>query len=122
MQYIAFDSHKRYTLASVEELESGKIFESRIEHTKGSIVDFLNRCDPGSQVAIETLGNWYWIVDEMEAAGMIPKLVHARKAKMMLAMVNKTDKLDGVPRRPPFLWMKVPRWQLPVQPSSEECM
>lgn len=95
MQYIAFDSHKRYTLASVEELESGKIFESRIEHTKGSVVDFLNRCDAGSPVAIETLGNWYWIVDEIEAAGMIPKLVHARKAKMMLAMVNKTDKLDA---------------------------
>ena len=93
MQYIAFDSHKRYTLASVEELESGKIFDSRVEHTKGSVVDFLNRCDPGSPVAIETLGNW--IVDEIEAAGMIPKLVHARKAKMMLAMVSKTDKLDA---------------------------
>jgi len=95
MQYIAFDSHKRYTLASVEELESRKILESRIEHNKGSVVGFLNRCDPGSPVAIETLGNWYWIVDEIEAAGMIPKLVHARKAKMMFAMVNKTDKLDA---------------------------
>ena len=34
----------------------------------------------------------------------------------------KTDRRDGVPRRIPFLWVKVPRWQLPVQPSSEECM
>jgi transposase len=95
MQYIAFDSHKRYTLASVEELESGKIFESRIEHTKGCVKEFLNRCDPGSPVAVETVGNWYWIIDEIEAAGMVPRLVHSRKAKMMLAMVNKTDKLDA---------------------------
>jgi transposase len=46
-------------------------------------------------VAVETVGNWYWIVDEIEAAGQIPQLVHARKAKLMLGMVNKTDKLDA---------------------------
>jgi transposase len=45
-------------------------------------------------VAVETTGNWYWIVDEIEAAGMVPRLVHARRAKMMMASVNKTDKLD----------------------------
>ena len=46
-------------------------------------------------MALETVGNWYWIVDEIEAAGQIPQLVHARKAKLMLGMVNKTDKLDA---------------------------
>jgi transposase len=44
---------------------------------------------------VETVGKWYWIVDEIEEAGMVPWLVHARKAKLMLAMVNKTDKLDA---------------------------
>ncbi len=34
-------------------------------------------------------------VDEIEAAGQVPQLVHARKAKLMLGMVNKTDKLDA---------------------------
>ena len=34
-------------------------------------------------------------MDEIEAAGQIPQLVHARKAKLMLGMVNKTDKLDA---------------------------
>ena len=46
-------------------------------------------------MAVETVGNWYRIVDEIEEAGMMPRLVHARKAKLMLAMVNKTDKLDA---------------------------
>jgi transposase len=45
-------------------------------------------------VAIETTGNWYWIVDEIEKAGLEPHLVHARKAKMMFGCINKTDKLD----------------------------
>lgn len=46
-------------------------------------------------LAVETVGNWYWIVDEIEAAGLKPKLVHAGKAKLMMGMVNKTDKLDA---------------------------
>ena len=46
-------------------------------------------------MAVETIGNWYWIVDEIEAAGCVPKLVHARKAKLMMGQINKTDKLDA---------------------------
>jgi transposase len=33
-------------------------------------------------------------VDEIEQAGLCPALVHPRKAKLMLGMINKTDKLD----------------------------
>jgi len=46
-------------------------------------------------VAVETVYNWYRIVDEIEGAGCIPRLVYAGKAKFMLGMVNKTDKLDA---------------------------
>ena len=46
-------------------------------------------------MAVETIGNWYWIVDEIEAAGMVPRLVHARKAKVMMGCINKTDRLDA---------------------------
>lgn len=46
-------------------------------------------------MAVETIGNWYWIIDEIEEAGMKPQLVHARKAKLMMGMINKTDKLDA---------------------------
>jgi len=95
MEYIAFDSHKRYTLASVEKLSGGQSCELRLAHQPGSIRQFLSRWTPGSPVALETIGNWYWIVDDIEEAGMVPRLVHARKAKLMMAMVNKTDKLDA---------------------------
>ena len=95
MQYIAFDSHKRYTFASVEDHASGTIFDKRIDHERGALSAFLSTCEPGSPVAVETIGNWYWIVDEIEAAGMNPQLVHARKAKLMMASSKKTDKLDA---------------------------
>lgn len=95
MEWIAFDSHKRYTLASIESQEGKLKVEARIDHAPGAIRRFLDRCPKGSAVAVETIGNWYWIVDEIEASGMIPQLVHARKAKLMMGHTNKTDRLDA---------------------------
>jgi len=62
---------------------------------QGNILCFLKQWDKGSPVVVETIGNWYWIVEEIEDAQMRPRLVHARKAKLMLGMINKTDKLDA---------------------------
>jgi transposase len=95
MEYIAFDAHKHYTLASVARSNGQVVREERIEHDRGALRGFLERCEPGSPVAVETIGNWYWIVDEIEAAGCAPRLVHARKAKLMMGMINKTDRLDA---------------------------
>jgi transposase len=95
MQYIAFDAHKHYTLASVVKPDGQLVREERIEHARGALREFLARCEQGSPVAVETTGNWYWIVDEIEAAGFQPKLVAARQAKLMLGTLNKTDKLDA---------------------------
>ena len=94
MEYIAFDAHKRYTLASVAQPDGRLVREQRIPHERGALQQFLERCERGSPVAVETIGNLYWIVDEIEAAGCVPRLVHARKAKLMMGEINKTDKLD----------------------------
>jgi transposase len=75
--------------------DGGLVREQRIPHERGALQQFLERCEQGSPVAVETIGNWYWIVDEIEAAGCVPKLVHARKAKLMMGEINKTDKLDA---------------------------
>lgn len=95
MEYIALDSHKRYSFASIQDLDGKIRLEARIEHHPGAIRELLCKRETGSPVAVETIGNWYWIISEIEEAGMIPKLVNARRAKMMLATVNKTDRLDA---------------------------
>lgn len=95
MESIAFDAHKRYTLARAEDPGGALITQGRIEHQRGNIQRFLARFTPGSAVVVETIGNWYWIVDEIEAAGMKPVLVHALKAKKMMCQTNKTDALDA---------------------------
>ena len=95
-EYIAFDSHKRYTLAEREDVGGVAARQIRIEHTPGAIRSFLldAQVEPGTPVAVEAIGNWYWIVDEIEQAKASPRLVHPRKAKLMMGMINKTDKLD----------------------------
>ena len=94
-EFIAFDCHKRYTLMEREQIQSGKTIHLRIEHAPGAIRQCLRNREPGTPVAVEATGNWYWIVDEIELAGLEPKLVHPRKAKLMMGMINKTDKLDA---------------------------
>jgi len=55
----------------------------------------LKELPPRSKIAVETVGNWYWMVDEMEEAGHIPLLTNAGRAKAMMGQINKTDKLDA---------------------------
>jgi len=92
---IAFDSHKRYTFCTVSDESGEVVWEGRIEHERGAIRSFLSSYPSGLAVAVETIGNWYWIVDEIESAGMKAQLVHARKAKLMMGNINKTDRLDA---------------------------
>ncbi len=94
-EFIAFDCHKRYTQVERENMDTMKTVQYRVEHKPGAIKKALKGREPGTPVAVEATGNWYWIVDEIEQAGLQPKLVHPRKAKLMMGLVNKTDKLDA---------------------------
>jgi len=93
-EYIAFDSHKRYTWVEHQQANTGEIRQYRLEHAPGAIRQALAGCSPGTPVAIEATANWYWITDEIEQAQCVPRLVHPRKAKLMMGQINKTDKLD----------------------------
>ncbi len=94
-EFIALDAHKRYSWMEREEVKSRKVRYARIEHAPGAIREGLQGREKGTSVAVEATGNWYWIVDEIEQAGLEPKLVHPRKAKLMMGLINKTDKLDA---------------------------
>ena len=93
--YIGCDAHKKYSVfAGIS--EAGEIIETkRVEHERKAFRSFLHTLPVASQIAVETTGNWYWMIDEMEKAGHIPSLVHAAKAKLMMGQINKTDKLDA---------------------------
>lgn len=92
---IGCDAHKRYSLFAVLNSQGKLQQRQRINHERGAIMDFLVQFFEGTPVALESVGNWYWIVDEIEAAGCKPFMAHALKAKILMGNVNKTDKLDA---------------------------
>lgn len=94
MKNVALDAHKRYSLGSVEDAEGRILAERRVPHRRGQIRKFLAGLEPGTPVAVETIGSWYWIVDEIEEAGMTPRLVNAGLAKKRMGLTNKSDRLD----------------------------
>jgi transposase len=64
-------------------------------HERGALQRLLAAGESGSPVAVETLGHWYGSIDEIEAAGCEPTLVHAHQAKLMMGMIQKTDTRDA---------------------------
>lgn len=91
---LGFDVHKRYTQATA--LRNGKVIERRrIEHSPEILKEYLSQFPQATPVGFETVGNWYWVAEAIEAAGCQPMLAHAAKAKVMMGNVNKTDKLDA---------------------------
>ncbi len=60
MQYIAFDAHKHYTLASVATPDGRLVLRSGSSMTGERCArESLGSCERGSPVAVETVGNWY---------------------------------------------------------------
>jgi transposase len=96
MSYIiGCDAHKHFSQFAISEEESKKLKQVRVEHQSGAILELLSVFPAGTPVVLESIGNWYWIVDEIETAGCKALMVHAAKAKVMMENVNKTDKLDA---------------------------
>jgi len=89
------DAHKKYSVFTSIDEECKVQFTKRVEHERECFRDFLRTLPTDSPVAVESTGNWYWIIDEIERSGHQPLLVHAAKAKLMMGQINKTDKLDS---------------------------
>ena len=81
---IGCDAHKHYSQFAVMDEGGNLLAQNRVDHRPGAIQAFLESLPKGTPVALESVGNWYWIADEIEAAGCLPLLTHAAKAKVMI--------------------------------------
>ncbi len=89
------DAHKRYSVF-VRLHEDGKTEPPlRVEHEREEFRAYLNSLGEASDIAIESTGHWYWLVDEMEKAGHQVHLTQPNVAKKMMGKTNKTDALDA---------------------------
>jgi transposase len=94
-QYVGCDSHRDYSVF-VGLDEHGYVSPAQtVRHERAEFRAFLKTLPPGTPVAIESTGGWYWLVDELEAAGLEPHLAHAFAAKQRMAGRKKTDSVDA---------------------------
>jgi len=93
--YIGDDAHKKYSVfRSIN--EKGIVGSpERVPHEKVLYKKYLATLPPCSPIAVESVGNWYWMIEAMEQAGHQPILVNPKKAKLLMGNINKTDKLDA---------------------------
>jgi hypothetical protein len=81
---VGCDAHKHFSLFAVLDGRGRLAQRVRVGHAPGAIQAFLAQFPEGTPVALESVGNWYWIVDEIEAAGCLPLLANPAKAKVMI--------------------------------------
>jgi transposase len=95
-QFIGCDAHKKYSVFVVVNERGESAQALRVGHDREQYRQFLQRLPAGSQIALEASGHYYWMVDEMEAAGHHPRLVHPLEAKKRMGKTGKkTDKVDA---------------------------
>ena len=93
--FVGCDAHKHYSQLEVQDSSAHVLRQCRIDHARGALAFFFSTLPHGTPLALESVGNWYWIADEIEAAGCHPLLPNPAKAKLLMGHVNKTDKLDA---------------------------
>lgn len=94
-KYIGCDMHKKFSVF-VTMREDGKLEAPvTVRHDSLELESYLQTLAPGTSVAVEASGGWYWFVDELEKAGLDVRLVHPLEAKKRMPGRNKTDQIDA---------------------------
>jgi len=89
------DAHKRYSVF-VRLREDGKADPpTRVNQDNNQLRAYLASLAESSDIAIESTGHWYWLVDEIEQAGHRAHLTQPFTAKRMMGHTHKTDPLDA---------------------------
>jgi hypothetical protein len=122
-RFIGIDMSKRSFKIAVVSNADPRILRKKYKVTHEGRQEFIYSLRKDDVLALET-GNSSFVLAKLiqKHVGCRVYVLNAGKLHIIFKSLKKTDKEDGVPRRPPFLRVKVPRWQLPVQPSSVECM
>lgn len=92
---VGLDAHKQYSVLAAMDARGRVVKQGRIDHQPGALQEALSQFPAGTPVAVETMGSWYWLCQEIAAAGCVPRLTHAGKAKARLGHDHKSDRLDA---------------------------
>jgi len=74
-QFIGCDAHKKFSVFASTDEAGVHGRTTRVTHERKVFREYLRELLPGSEIALETSGCYYWIVDDMEQAGHYPRLL-----------------------------------------------
>ena len=94
-KYIGCDMHKKYSVFVAIDEDGRREKPVRVVNDSLELDMYLKALEPGSPVAVEASGGWYWFVDRLEKAGLDVRLVHPLEARKRMGGRNKTDDLDA---------------------------
>lgn len=72
--FLGCDAHRKYSVFVAMDEKGKSAPPIRVDHDRAKFRMFLRRLPPGTEVAVEATGSWYWLMDELEAAGLVPHL------------------------------------------------
>jgi transposase len=94
-EYIGCDAHKKYSVFVTVNEHGQSSRPVRVSHEREPYRQFLATLPARSSIALEATGHWYWLADEIEAAGHRVHLANPGEAKKRMGKTNKTDTLDA---------------------------
>src|SRR5512144_1073761 len=94
-QFIGCDAHRKYSVFVTVDEQGKASAPVRVEHETETFRRYLAALPHGTPVAVEATGSWYWLIDELEAAGLDARLAQPFAARRMLGGGKKTDAVDA---------------------------
>jgi transposase len=94
-QFIGCDMHKKFSVFVVMDEHGRTSAPVKVANDSLELESYLRKLKPGTPIAVEASGGWYWFVDRLEQAGLDVRLVHPLEAKKRMTGRNKTDALDA---------------------------
>jgi len=96
MLHIGVDMHKRFSVVAVLDEGGNVTREERLEHSaRQRLAEFFQTYRGAAVATLEATRNWYWLYELIEAQGVVVKLAHPLRVRLIADAKIKTDKIDA---------------------------
>jgi transposase len=115
MKIIGCDFHPSYQQVAMVDMETGELWEGRLEHEKGEARRFYQSLEGPVRVGMETVGNALWFERLLAELGQELWIGDAARIRRLVVRAQKTDRRDAahilqllLDGRFPRLWVPSP--------------